>query len=146
MPSLGSASISGLNRALASMRAVADQRSLSATLARRAIWSDSAANDFTTRVPFMFSSTTMATSAIRPCVTHERGKTWSLSFCPRTYTNGMVDTVSRARGTWMPSMKPNAIRKLTAERPASGPKARRSWMERMSELAREMTSPAATRS
>jgi len=112
----------------------------------RAIWSDSAANDFTTRVPLMFSSTTMATSAIRPWVTHERGKTWSLSLCPSTYTNGIVDTVTSARGTWMLSMNPKAIRKLIAERPASGPKARSSWMERMSELARDMTSPPATRS
>ena len=80
MPRRGRASITGLNRARASIRAVAAHRSRSAALARRAIWSNSAANDLTTRVPLTFSSTTMATSAIRPCVTHDKGKTRSRNF------------------------------------------------------------------
>ena len=126
MPSRGSASIRGLNRARASIRAVADQRRRSATLARRAIWSVSAANDLTTRVPLTFSSTTMATSAIRPWVTHERGNTWSRSRWPRMYTKGIVDTVTRASGTWMLSMNPSAMKKLTTDSPARGPKARSS--------------------
>ena len=146
MPRRGRASMSGLKRARASTRAVAAQRSRSAARANRAIWSYSAANDFTTRVPFTFSSTTMATSAIRPWVTHERGNTRSRNCWPSRNTSGMVDTVTRVRGTWMLSMNPRAIRKLATDSPARGPKASRSWMERMSELAREMTSPAATRS
>ena len=58
----------------------------------------------------------------------------------------MVDTVTRASGTWMLNMKARAMVKLAMDRAARGPKARSSWMDRMSELAREMTSPAATRS
>ena len=77
MPRRGIASIAGLNRARASPRAVADQRSRPAARDRAAIWSASAANDLTIRVPLMFSSTTIATSAIRPWVTHDSGKTWS---------------------------------------------------------------------
>ena len=84
MPRRGRASITGLNRARASMRAVADQRRRSAARARRAIWAGSAANDLTTRVPLTFSSTTMATSAMRPWVTQDNGKTRSRSFCPST--------------------------------------------------------------
>ena len=58
----------------------------------------------------------------------------------------MVETATRVSGTWMVSMNPTASTKLSIDSPANGPNASSSWMERMSELAREITSPAATRS
>ena len=88
----------------------------------------------------------MATSAMRPCVIHDSGNTRSRIRWPSTNTSGMVATASRVSGTWMLSMNPTASTKLSIESPASGPKASSSWIERMSELAREMTSPAAIRS
>ena len=55
--------------------AVAAQRSRCADLESTRICCFSAANDFTTLVPLMFSSTIPATSAIRACVIHDSGNT-----------------------------------------------------------------------
>ena len=58
----------------------------------------------------------------------------------------MPATVASANGTWMLNIRPNAITKLVAASAHSGPNANSNWMDLMSELAREMTSPLATRS
>jgi hypothetical protein len=55
----------------------------------------------------------------------------------------MQETVTRVRGRWMESMKIRASKKLSIESIAKGPKAKSSWMERISELALEITSPLA---
>ncbi len=44
--------------------------------ARCCSWRSSAANDFTTRTPLMFSSTTVATSARRAWMSHDTGNIW----------------------------------------------------------------------
>ena len=52
------------------------QRSRCAAFANSVICARSCANDCTTRTPWMFSSTTVAISAMRACTTHDKGNTF----------------------------------------------------------------------
>ena len=58
----------------------------------------------------------------------------------------MQEIVTRVRGMCIESMKMKAKRKLNSESIAKGPKAKSSWMERISEFALDITSPLAVRS
>ena len=64
----------------------------------------SAANDFTTRTPFTFSSTMVATSARRAWISHEMGNIDFRICTPVRYTSGMVAMATKARATSIESM------------------------------------------
>ena len=59
--------------------------------------SGSAANDFTTRTPWMFSSTTVATSARRAWISHDTGNIRLRILSPAMKTNGIVESDERER-------------------------------------------------
>ena len=87
----------------------------------------------------MFSSTTVASSAMRACTTHDRGNTFCRSLSPDQYTPGMVDNATRVSPAWIDIMYAKASTNVRPDINTSGPNASSSWIERMSELAREMT-------
>jgi hypothetical protein len=94
----------------------------------------------------MFSSTVVATSAVRACTIHEIGNIRSRMRTPTRYTNGSGSRATTASGTCTASMRPKANRKLTTCSTISGANVRNICTERMSELAREMSCPDCTRS
>ena len=60
--------------------------------------------------------------------------------------NGMVDMATKARGTLIDSMYPNATTAMAHWTRMLGAKVRYIWTDRMSELDREMSWPDWTRS
>jgi hypothetical protein len=121
-------------------------RSFCAERASARIWRSSAACDMTTRMPLMFSSTIVATSAVRACTTHDSGKTRLRSAMPAKYTPGIVDSATSVSSTWMRNMNANAMRNVSADMSTSGPNASSSWIDRMSLFARLITWPDCVRS
>ena len=79
-------------------------RSLCAARASNVICARSCANDCTTRTPWMFSSTTVAISAMRACTTHDSGNTFWRSLRPDQYTPGIVDSATSVSQTWIDIM------------------------------------------
>ena len=88
--------MSGPYRARASACTIDAHRSRCAALASLVTSRSSAAKLFTTRTPCTFSSTMVATSAIRACTIHDSGNIWSRSRTPATNMNGSV--AARRRG------------------------------------------------
>ena len=117
-----------------------------AARASLAISARSAAKDFTTRVPFTFSSTTEATSALRPWMIHDSGRNLFRKRFPTSVPIGSVASATNVSGTWIASISPKARKNVRTAMPSMGAKANRIWMERMSVLAREMMSPEPLRS
>ena len=89
----------------------------------------------------MFSSTIMATSAIRACVTHERGKTRLRSLSPTYSTSGSGAIATRVKGSDSATIAAVPITSSASCMATRGPNANSSWMERTSLLALEMTCP-----
>ena len=140
-PNRGSASMIGAWRARASAVAVPAQRSRRAERASSSTWACSWAKVRTTWAPWMFSSTIMATSAMRAWVTQLRGKTLSRSRTPTYSTSGSGAMATRVRGSDSTSIAANPMASSASCMATRGPKAKSSWIERMSLLAREMTCP-----
>ena len=141
-PNRGSASMRGAWRARASAVAVPAQRSRCADPASRSTWACSWAKVRTTWAPWMFSSTIMATSAIRACVTQVSGKTLFRSRRPTYRTSGNGAIATSVRGQRQRHHRGRAHdQQRQLPWPRGGPNAKSSWMERMSLLAREMTLP-----
>ena len=140
-PNRGSASMMGAWRARASAVAVPAQRSRRADRASRSTWACSWAKVRTTWAPWMFSSTIMATSAIRACVTQVRGKTLFRSRRPTYRTSGSGAIATSVRGSDSATIAAVPMTSSASCMATSGPNANSIWIERMSLLARDMTWP-----
>ena len=136
----------GAWRARASAVAVPAQRSRRAARASSPIWACSWAKVRTTWAPWMFSSTIMATSAIRAWVTQVSGKTRLRILRPTYSTSGSGAMATRVSGSDRTSMAATPNTSSASCMATSGPNANSSWMERMSLLAREITWPVWVRS
>src|SRR5688500_4215427 len=138
--------MTGDQRARLTAVSIDAQRSFCAARASNLIWARSCANDCTTRTPWMFSSTTVAISAMRAWTTHDRGNTFWRSLSPDQYTPGIVDSATSVRPTCIDIMYPNASTNVRPDINTSGPNASSNWIDRTSELAREITWPDCVRS
>ena len=101
--------------------------------------SGSAANDFTTRTPWMFSSTTVATSARRAWISHDTGNIRLRILSPAMKTNGIVESATNASVTLIVIIRMKASTTTLHCTRMNGACDRYICTARMSELAREMS-------
>ena len=87
----------------------------------------------------MFSSTMVATSAMRDWMTHEIGNITFRMRTPVQNSSGMTAIAMSASGTEIDSMKMKAMTPMAHCTRMSGAKVEYIWTERMSEFAREMS-------